>query len=153
MSLTEVLRSRFRPHARWAADVVVRRSSVPARITALQHDLHAHCLDLNRADQTSADARLRRLIQLVLPTARPSAVPLVRVGAERDGGYVMADDFDGVLLVSMGVGWDDSWEAAALEMGAARCVQFDHTIRRSPHDYPARLSAGWLSVRRMRDPK
>lgn len=48
-----------------------------------------------------------------------SKYPLVRVGGEYDGGYVMLDDFDkeGVVAYSFGIGNDISWDEQAANKG------------------------------------
>ena len=63
-------------------------------------------------------------------------VEKIRVGREFDGGYVMADSFDGIeAAYSLGINDDVSWD---LEM-AARGIpvfQYDHTIAALPEHHP-----------------
>lgn len=131
MSFMYQARRLLRPTVRAVAETVVRHSSVMARLTAIQHEIFCDHIDLSRPNATPADEALRGMLELITPCGAPDS-PLIRVGAEHDGGYVMADDFRDVVLLSMGVGWDDSWEAHALTLGAKKCLQFDHTIRRPP---------------------
>jgi hypothetical protein len=106
-----------------------------ARLTAIQHEVLSDYVDLSRPAATRADEALRGVVELIIPCATPSS-ELIRVGADHDGGYVMANDFRDTVLLSMGVGWDDSWEAHALQLGAKKCLQFDHTVRRPPRRLP-----------------
>ena len=56
----------------------------------------------------------------------------VRVGAEFDGGYVMLNDFTGISgALSLGIGWDMTWDLAIAEKGIP-VLQFDNTIDSSP---------------------
>lgn len=135
MSLMYLARKYLRPVVRAASETIVRHSSVMARLTAIQHEVLCDHVDLSRPDATPADAALRGVVELIIPCATPAA-ELIRVGADHDGGYVMANDFRDVVLLSMGVGWDDSWEAHALQLGAKKCLQFDHTVRRPPRRLP-----------------
>lgn len=57
----------------------------------------------------------------------------IRIGAENDGGYVMADEFEFVdAAFSFGVGVDDSWDAAVAERLRIPVMMFDHTIDAPP---------------------
>jgi len=60
----------------------------------------------------------------------------IRIGSNRDGGYVMLDDFaklDGAF--SLGVGRDISWDYAIAERGIP-VWQYDHTIDALPKMHP-----------------
>ena len=60
----------------------------------------------------------------------------VRVGASRDGGYVMLDDFGGVAgAYSIGIGRDVSWDLDIAGRGLP-VFQFDHTVLGSPVAHP-----------------
>jgi hypothetical protein len=59
-----------------------------------------------------------------------------RVGAERDGGYVMLDDFGSIATaVSIGIEHEDSWDIAIAGRGIP-VLQFDHTVERAPTPHP-----------------
>ncbi len=82
------------------------------------------------ADRSSrSQRRASRLAEL-----RPDpsiVVPLVRIGPDLDGGYILADDLDVGIAVSIGVGP----ECGADEDLARRGLyvwQFDHTVDESP---------------------
>lgn len=65
---------------------------------------------------------------------RPRAitVPLVRVGAPRDGGYLVPDDFDGVdLLVSPGVSTEISFDLELARRGV-QVVMADASVEGPP---------------------
>lgn len=60
----------------------------------------------------------------------------LRVGASRDGGYVMLDDFAPVnLALSLGIGPDVSWDYAVAERGIP-VRQYDHTVAGPPQAHP-----------------
>jgi hypothetical protein len=121
----------LREPARSVANKLVSLSDVQGRLMAVQHQGLAGGLDFSQDPRTQADGQLRRAVSLMLPTHQPKA-KWCRVGGPADGGYVMAQDFTGAVAVSMGVGWDDSWDADALQLGASSLAQFDPTIRRPP---------------------
>lgn len=63
-------------------------------------------------------------------------IPKVRVGRERDGGYVMADLFHvSDTLISIGINRETSFDADMSRKGK-RIVQYDHTIDAPPEEYP-----------------
>jgi hypothetical protein len=103
---------------------------------------------LGKARQLIRYLRRRRrrpdaLALLALVTPRePVGVAKIRVGnagrdgRRGDGGYVMADDFDGIAAaVSVGIGGDASWDRDVAARGIA-VHQFDHTIERPPLSHP-----------------
>ena len=53
----------------------------------------------------------------------------VRVGNDKkDGGYVMADDFEGIeAALSLGIGHDISWDVEMTKLGV-EIYQYDHTV-------------------------
>ena len=60
----------------------------------------------------------------------------VRVGGDRDGGYVLLDDLGPVnLALSLGVGPDVSWDEALAARGVP-VLQFDHTVAAPPRAHP-----------------
>ena len=55
-----------------------------------------------------------------------------RVGTDRDGGYVMLDDYITVRhALSLGIGLDVSWDIAMADRGI-RVLQYDHSVNASP---------------------
>ena len=62
-------------------------------------------------------------------------VPLTRLGRNFDGGYVMADLFDGVeAAYSLGINDDVSWDFDIAQRGIDG-VQYDHTIEKLPFEH------------------
>lgn len=135
MGVRNTARRALRPTVRQVANRIVSWSDLPARMVQLQHDTLADRLDLSAGPTTEGDRNLRILVEKLAVRHRPLH-PLVRVGDAHDGGYVMADCFDHTTALSVGVGWDDSWDAAVLARGCSACLQFDHTIRRPPRRLP-----------------
>lgn len=59
-----------------------------------------------------------------------------RYGRLFDGGYVMADDFDGVTAAySLGISHDVSWDLDIANKGI-KIFQYDHTINQLPAHHP-----------------
>lgn len=123
----------LRGPARAVANKVVSLSDVQGRLMAVQHAGLQSAVDFCEDPRTLADEQLRQAVSLMLPTHQPKA-EWCRVGGPADGGYVMAQDFTGAVAISMGVGWDDTWDAEALRLGAVSLAQFDPTIRRPPRN-------------------
>lgn len=74
----------------------------------------------------------------VLSVLRPLNVTCgkVRIGGPNDGGYVMANDFDGVeVCYSIGVGpqviWDEAMAGRNMDI-----YQYDHTVEAVPAEHP-----------------
>jgi hypothetical protein len=122
------------------------RSRVPyirrlhTRIDDLQHRLAAveAVPDLHPvygSDDPQIAAQFRAFLRLLQPhDAAPARKR--RFGADRDGGYVMLDDFGSArTALSLGVGPDVSWDAAIAERGL-RVLQFDHTVAGPPLQNP-----------------
>lgn len=83
----------------------------------------------------AAHAELRAWLADLAPWT-PDGAAMLRVGGDRDGGYVMADDFDGIVgAVSAGVGDDVSWDLAIADRGIP-VVQLDHTVAAPPRVHP-----------------
>jgi len=132
MNSRHQVRKLLRETARRFANRLVALSDYPTRLTEVQHEALLDGLDHSAQPVSDADQHLREAVGLLIPENRPSA-GWVRVGGPADGGYVMANDLTNTVAVSLGVGWDDSWEISALEGGAVAVAQFDPTIRRPPH--------------------
>ncbi|MCE0484890.1 MAG: hypothetical protein LV479_11715 [Methylacidiphilales bacterium] len=59
-----------------------------------------------------------------------------RLGRQRDGGYVMLDDFEGVnKAISLGIGNDVSWDLDIARRGIP-VEQYDHTVSAAPQMHP-----------------
>jgi hypothetical protein len=60
----------------------------------------------------------------------------VRMGRDRDGGYILLDDFAGISgAVSCGISDDASWDFDIVQRNIP-VHQFDHTIDRGPVEHP-----------------
>lgn len=78
---------------------------------------------------------LHEVLALLLPH-QAAGFDKVRLGNDRDGGYVMLDDFAGIAAaLSLGIGDDVSWDLAVAERGLP-VLQFDHAVRRVPLAHP-----------------
>jgi len=87
-----------------------------------------------RLDPTHRPA-LFSLLSLLRPY-RARGVAKRRIGASRDGGYVMLDDLNGIeLALSLGIGPDVSWDYAIAERGIP-VWQYDHTVPGPPQAHP-----------------
>ena len=75
------------------------------------------------------------LVALLKPQ-RARGMDKIRIGSNRDGGYVMLDDFSGIdAALSLGVGPEVSWDYAIAERGIP-VWQFDHTVAALPGTHP-----------------
>jgi hypothetical protein len=87
----------------------------------------------------SDSAGIAEQFRAFLHDLQPHDVPglrKVRIGAERDGGYVMLDDFGPSRnALSLGIGSDVSWDSDMAARGF-RVFQFDHTVAGSPEPNP-----------------
>lgn len=82
-------------------------------------------------------ARVASVVKL-LQTCRVEGTPLVRVGGEIDGGYVMLDSLRPPTVTvgySFGVGHDVSWDVAVAGRGIDLFL-YDHTVKRLPEPVP-----------------
>ena len=74
--------------------------------------------------------RMRNLFQI----KKAVDVPMVRIGRKNDGGYVMADSFDGKRVAySFGIANDVSWDEDMASRGFD-VYMYDHTIERLPKE-------------------
>ena len=83
-------------------------------------------------------AYLEPLVSLLalMPPQQARGLTKRRIGASRDGGYVMLDDFAGIeAAISLGVGPDVSWDFAVAEKGIP-VWQYDHTVEGPPQKHP-----------------
>ena len=78
------------------------------------------------------------LARSVLQMMRPYDLldtPLVRIGRNFDGGYIMAEKFDGVdTAYSLGINDDVSWDFDIAQRGID-IYQYDHTITNLPFEH------------------
>lgn len=75
--------------------------------------------------------RLRALVALLVPQRVPGTAKC-RVGLANDGGYVMLDDWAGLVgALSVGIGNDDGWDRDVAGRGVP-VAQYDHTITAPP---------------------
>ena len=97
--------------------------------------IHQPRLNRHLTPSTAADRHLLAIASRLAPTATPLHGQR-RIGGAADGGYVMADALTGACALSIGIGWDDSWDEAALQAGVTHVWQFDHTVERAPRPLP-----------------
>lgn len=75
------------------------------------------------------------LLRGLQPHASPS-IELVRIGKQGDGGYVMANRFDGIhAAYSLGIGDDVSWDKIMADKSIP-VYMYDHTIDQLPENHP-----------------
>lgn len=87
-----------------------------------------------RLDPQYQDSLLN-LLALLRPQ-QAKGMRKIRVGADRDGGYVMLDDLAEIeAALSLGIGPDVSWDLDLAERGIP-VWQFDHTISAPPRAHP-----------------
>jgi len=111
------------------------------RIDELQHrlatleavpDLHP----VNGSHAPKITAQFRAFLRHLQPFDVTGAQKQ-RFGADRDGGYIMLDDFgEAHAALSLGIGPDVSWDADMATRGL-RVFQFDDAVDRAPQDNPA----------------
>lgn len=78
-------------------------------------------------------------LRVWLPALRPvdCGWPLIRLGPDRDGGYVVPDDLDGLTTcLSLGVGPDCGFDLALARRGVTVAMA-DGTVAGPPEDHPA----------------
>lgn len=91
----------------------------------------------NAADRFRGSAQRRR-IERTLALARPVpiATPLIRLGGEGDGGYLVPDDLEGLAAcVSPGVGPTSRFERDLAERGV-RCLLADGSVEGPAETHP-----------------
>lgn len=72
----------------------------------------------------------------LLRIRRAGTAAKARVGNAHDGGYVMLDDWQGIVgAISIGIGGDDGWDSEVAARGIP-VAQFDHTIAEPPRRLP-----------------
>jgi hypothetical protein len=84
--------------------------------------------------RTTDDSRVRTLLNLLRPMR--TNLPLVRLGAPGDGGYLVPDDFEGIeACFSPGVDVKASFESMLVDRGIP-CFLADASVERAPISHP-----------------
>jgi hypothetical protein len=122
--------NRFLP----VTDTYVYKSPAYVSLKSMVNQLSSDLVDLTKPATSPADHRILAACRLIRPMTA-ERLELVRVGDERDGGYVMANDFDARGAISIGIGPNASWDREVAERGVP-VAMFDHTIRRPPEKFP-----------------
>jgi hypothetical protein len=128
-------------------------TEVVQRTYSVERQLATHVLRDGSAgrDQGVLDERLSteeirtRILTLAarLRPCRAHGRAKLRVGGPHDGGYVMLDDWAGLVgALSIGIGTDDAWDRDVLGRGVS-VAQFDHTINAPPGVAPG---LAWTAV-------
>jgi hypothetical protein len=115
-------------------DQIVYASTPYTELKSTLNQQASRLIDFGSPAGGPRDERLRAALRHLVPHEVPG-VDLVRVGGRHDGGYVMADDFDVVGAVSVGVGPDVSWDSDIGGRGIP-VAMFDPTVRRLPARVP-----------------
>jgi hypothetical protein len=85
----------------------------------------------------------------LLKVKRPLTKKLIRLGNKFDGGYVICDDLKDIQsAVSIGIGWDVSFDYELAELGI-KVYQFDHTVQTPPvhHDNFVFSKLAWAETK------
>jgi len=115
------------------SDHLVYSSSLYADLRSRVTRMEGAMIDFSRPGTTPADARCREAARLLRPYF--TSTPLLRVGDEGDGGYVMADHFTTSTAISIGIGGNVSWDLAMSSRGYT-IAMFDPTIAAAPATVP-----------------
>jgi len=98
-------------------------------------DAYSPAAVLQCAEGEQKQQRLRAMLRKLTPK-RAIGVDKLRVGCPYDGGYVMLDDFRGIVVaVSCGVGSNWAWDHEIAERGI-RVRQFDEKAYSSEGEWP-----------------
>lgn len=116
------------------ANRIVYASDAYVQLKSTLVDLSPQLVDFERVSTDPSDLRLLQFARLIRPMSG-TELRKVRIGSVRDGGYVMADDFDVKGAISIGVGSNVSWDEA-IARKRIPVVMFDPTIRRAPAHVP-----------------
>jgi hypothetical protein len=116
-------------------------SEARAAVDALRQQLHFLTYRVRQTDALTADPTpasteaVRDVLRLLRPFAA-RGMEKIRIGRDRDGGYVVLDDFTPVrAALSFGVGDDASFDLAMAERGL-KIAQIDHSIAAPPAQHP-----------------
>ncbi len=86
-----------------------------------------------KKELSHAQAKYLRDLRDALTIKKVYERRLIRVGRENDGGYLMAEDFDGQIAYSFGICDDVSWDADMVRNGYD-VYMYDHTIKTLPYE-------------------
>ncbi|MEO1578452.1 MAG: FkbM family methyltransferase [Pseudomonadota bacterium] len=90
--------------------------------------------DRYRMSQTSDMAEVRRVLASLKPVA--TARPLIRIGPDRDGGYLVPDDLSGIVAaLSPGISAEDGFDLALAERGID-VFMADASVHGPPRSHP-----------------
>ena len=137
MPVSPWLRKRVTP----LADKLVYASNAYVTLKSAVNSMSGSLIRFDGPPAGEADRALLSALEHIVPMTGNWAdsgreIHLVRIGADHDGGYVMADDFNVGGAISIGVGPDVSWDQAIAAKGIP-VAMFDPTIRRPPAFVPA----------------
>lgn len=126
---------------RWLGRLVVRNQSARLRLEIHRQDAiaqaryHGTRWRSGRQERRAADRFLRDLWPRIHPRTLADG-PLIRIGRDGDGGYVIAQPHGTGTVVSIGVGEDNSADLWFAERGW-QVVEWDPTISSPPALHPA----------------
>lgn len=137
MPVSPWLRKRVTP----VADKLVYASNAYVTLKSAVNSMSGSLIRFDGPPAGEADRALLSALEHIVPVTGNWAdsgreIELVRIGADHDGGYVMADDFNVGGAISIGVGPDVTWDQAIAAKGIP-VAMFDPTIRRPPALVPA----------------
>jgi hypothetical protein len=115
------------------SDHVVYTSSLYGELRSQLTLMGSALIDFGRDPKSDADRRCRRVAAVIRPNETSQS--LVRVGGDADGAYVMVDDFNVAVAISLGVGHDVSWDEDVAARGVA-VHMFDPTVTGPPSPVP-----------------
>lgn len=116
------------PIVRRAVELADRRYARSRHVMELEQRIRL--LEATAERSTQSASKAHRLADLLRPDPDID-VPLVRLGPDVDGGYVLADDLDVDIAVSVGVGPECGADEDLARRGVHVC-QFDHTVDGTP---------------------
>lgn len=116
------------PIVRRVVGLADRRYARSRKVRELEQ--RVRLLEATAARSNVSERTARRLTELLRPDPAAS-VPLVRLGPEVDGGYVLVDDLSVDLVVSVGVGPECGADEDLARRGLS-VWQFDHTVAVTP---------------------
>ncbi len=116
------------------ADKIVYASGAYVSMKSTLNDLSPALVTFAGEPKDRADERLLEFARMLRPM-HAEDLRLTRVGGLVDGGYVMADPVSASGAISIGVGWDVSWDTDIGSRGIP-VAMFDHTVRKPPSRVP-----------------
>ena len=116
------------------ADKIVYASGAYVSLKSTMNDLSQTLVIFEGEPSNPADERLLTFARAIRPMTSPQ-LELTRIGGATDGGYVMAEPVAASGAISIGVGWDVSWDQDIGSRGIP-VAMFDHTVRKAPAHVP-----------------